>query len=293
MKIAGLQTAGTPGDADANLHELDTAARRARDEGAELLVTTEMFVTGYDIGDAVRDLARRDLLTPARDIARRHGVGLVLGAPEHADGACYNSAFLIAADGTVLGRHRKIHLFGELDRTYFAPGDRLTAPIPYGGLRIALLICYDVEFPEAARAAALAGADLIAVPTAQMRPYEFVADHLLRVRAWENQVYIAYVNHDGDEGSLSYVGRSSVVAPSGAVLAEARHGNQLIFATVDSEEVRKARAANPYLTDRRPELYEAPGPPEHAYAWPAPDAAGPLAGPPASPVPPVTKDRPC
>ncbi|MDJ1132115.1 carbon-nitrogen hydrolase family protein [Streptomyces iconiensis] len=255
MKIAGLQTAGTPGDVDANLHELDAACRQAREQGAELLITTEMFVTGYDIGDTVHELARRDLLTPARDVARRHGIALVLGMPEQAEGTCYNSAFLLAADGTVLGRHRKVHLFSDLDSTRFAAGDRLTAPISYGGLRIALLICYDVEFPETVRAAALAGADLIAVPTAQMQPYEFVADHLLRVRAWENQVYLAYVNHDGDEGSLRYVGRSSIVAPSGDVLDQARHGNRLILATVDPEEVSKARAANPYLTDRRPGLY--------------------------------------
>ncbi|MFG3258734.1 carbon-nitrogen hydrolase family protein [Streptomyces sp. NPDC048172] len=257
MKIAGLQTAGTPGDVEANLHELDAACRRARERGAELLVTTEMFVTGYDIGDAVLALARRDLLTPARALARRHGIGLVLGAPEQAPGGgCYNSAFLIGADGAVLGRHRKTHLFGALDRAYFTPGDRLTPPVRYGDLRIALLICYDVEFPEPVRAAALAGADLVAVPTAQMRPYEFVADHLLRVRAWENQVYLAYVNHDGEEGSLSYVGRSSLVAPSGEVLDQIRHGTGLLYADVDPEVVRKARAANPYLADRRPELYE-------------------------------------
>ncbi|NGO72495.1 carbon-nitrogen hydrolase family protein [Streptomyces boncukensis] len=282
MKIAGLQTAGTPGDVDANLHELEQACRRARGQEAELLVTTEMFVTGYDIGGAVAELARRDLLTPAQDIARRTGVALVLGAPEPAapgaaPGACYNSAFLIAADGTVLGRHRKAHLFGELDRAHFLPGDRLTAPIRYGGLRIALLICYDVEFPEAVRAAALAGADLIAVPTAQMEPYEFIAEHLLRVRAWENQVYLAYVNHDGEEGSLRYVGRSSIVAPSGAVLAQARHGNQLLCATVDPEAVRAARAANPYLADRRPRLYDSAAP------------STPLT----SLVPSGTKDRPC
>ncbi|AXK34987.1 nitrilase [Streptomyces armeniacus] len=260
MKIAGLQTAGTPGDVDANLHELDAACRRARAEGAELLITTELFLTGYDIGDAVRDLARRDLLSPARQIARDHGVAVVLGAPEDDAGACYNSAFFLDDTGTVLGRHRKTHLFGELDRTYFTAGDRLSAPVAYGGLRIAMLICYDAEFPETVRAAALAGADLVAVPTAQMEPYEFVAEHLLRVRAWENQVYVAYINHDGDEGSLRYVGRSSIVSPSAAVLAAAGHGTHLISATVDPRAVREARQANPYLADRRPDLYGPPPP---------------------------------
>ncbi|WP_329529442.1 carbon-nitrogen hydrolase family protein [Streptomyces sp. NBC_01462] len=257
MKIAGLQTAGTPGDVEANLRELDAACSQARAEGADLLVTTELFLTGYDVGDIVHDLARTDLLSPAQWIARRHGIALVLGAPEYDGGAYYNSAFFIDPTGAMLGRHRKTHLFGELDRRYFTPGDRLSPVVDYAGARIAMLICYDVEFPENVRAAAVAGADLIAVPTAQMQPYEFIADHLLKVRAWENQVYIAYINHDGDEGSLRYVGRSSIVSPSADVLDSVKHGNQLIFATVDPGTVRKAREANPYLADLRPDLHAA------------------------------------
>ncbi|AJZ84047.2 carbon-nitrogen hydrolase family protein [Streptomyces sp. AgN23] len=255
MKISGLQTAGTPGDVDANLHELDAACRRARAEGAELLITTELFVTGYDIGDAVRELARTDLLSPAREIAATHGIALVLGAPEYDSGAYYNSAFFIDAAGAILGRHRKNHLFGELDRRYFTPGDLPAPVIDHAGVRIAMLICYDVEFPENVRSAALAGADLVAVPTAQMQPYEFIAEHLLRVRAWENQIYIAYVNHDGDEGSLRYVGRSSIVSPSATVLDSVEHGNRLLFATVEPHTVRQARKANPYLADLRPDLF--------------------------------------
>jgi predicted amidohydrolase len=255
MKISGLQTAGTPGNVDANLRELDSACRQARVEGADLLITTELFVTGYDIGDTVRDLARTDLVSPARRMARSHGIALVYGAPEYDAGAYYNSAYFIDPAGTVLGRHRKTHLFGELDREYFTPGDQPAQVIDYAGVRIAMLICYDVEFPENVRAAALAGADLIAVPTAQMQPYEFVAEHLLRVRAWENQIYIAYVNHDGDEGSLRYVGRSSIVSPSAAVLDSVEHGNRMIFATVDAHTVAEARRSNPYLADLRPDLH--------------------------------------
>lgn len=121
MKIAGLQTAGTPGDVEANLRELDAACSQARAEGADLLVTTELFLTGYDVGDIVHDLARTDLLSPAQWIARRHGIALVLGAPEYDGGAYYNSAFFIDPTGAMLGRHRKTHLFGELDRRYFTP----------------------------------------------------------------------------------------------------------------------------------------------------------------------------
>lgn len=255
MRISGLQTAGTPGDVGANLRELEAACAQARASGSELLITSELFLTGYDIGDSLLELARTDLLPPLQDIARRHGLALVAGLPEYEEGAVYNSAFFISSTGTILGRHRKTHLFGELDRRYFTPGDRLTTLIDFGGIRIALLICYDVEFPENVRAAVLAGADLIAVPTAQMDPYVFVADHLLRVRAWENQVYIAYINHDGAEGSLTYVGRSSITGPSADVLDRVEHGNRLISAVVDPSATARGRKENPYLNDRRPDLY--------------------------------------
>ena len=117
------------------------------------------------------------------------------------------------------------------------------------------MICYDVEFPETVRAAALAGAHLIAVPTAQMEPFAFVAEHLVRVRAWENQVYVAYVDHDGSEDDLTYVGRSSIVAPDATVLDSVEHGSRLIYATIDPNLVDLQQKANPYLGDRRAPLY--------------------------------------
>ena len=106
------------------------------------------------------------------------------------------------------------------------------------------------------RAAALSGAHAVIVPTAQMTPFEFLAEQLVRVRAWENQIYIAYVNHDGAEGDLTYVGRSSIVAPSAQVLDSIVHGTRLLTAVVDTEIVDEARHRNPYLDDRRPDLYD-------------------------------------
>nr|WP_205708424.1 carbon-nitrogen hydrolase family protein [Kineococcus siccus] len=250
-----MQAAGTPGDVEANLAALDAACAEAAAHGADLLVTDEMYVTGYDIGERVHELARQDLLARVQDLARRHGIAVVAGLPELAGGACYNTAALVGPDGALLARHRKAHLFGALDRAVFTAGDDLVTVVDHAGVRIALLICYDVEFPESVRAAATAGAHLVLVPTAQMEPFGWIAEELIRVRAWENQVYVAYVNHDGREGSLEYVGSSSVVAPSGEVLAAAGHGDVLLYATVDPALVGEQQRANPYLADRRPELY--------------------------------------
>ena len=258
LQIAALQTAGTPGDVDKNLVELREAARSAASDGSELLITPELFLTGYDIGPLVHDLARLDLTRAAAEIAREEKIALIVGLPLFEDERHYNVAVFIDESGRVESTYRKTHLFSELDRTYFSAGDDLVSIVDFHGVRIATLICYDVEFPEAVRAAALAGAHLIAVPTAQMVPFEFIAEQVVRARAWENQLYVAYVNHDGHERTLSYVGRSRIIDPFARVLDSIEHGTRILTATVDTDLVDDARTANPYLYDRRSDLYGTP-----------------------------------
>jgi predicted amidohydrolase len=92
-----------------------------------------------------------------------------------------------------------------------------------------------------------------------MEPFAFVAETLIPVRAWENQVYVAYVNRSGEEGDLRYVGRSSIAAPSGAVLdaLPPTTSTGLVLAAVDTTLVEQGQRDNPYLGDLRPELYQA------------------------------------
>ena len=258
LTIAGLQHPGHPGDVEANLSVVADAAREARARGADLLVTPEMFVTGYNIGDRVAELAARPLVAEVARVAADAGLAIVAGLPELLeDGTVANTALLVDETGTELARYRKTHLFSDLDRALFAPGPGFVAPVTYRGVRLSLLICYDVEFPETVRAAVRAGADVVVVPTAQMEPYAFVAEHLIRVRAWESQVYVAYVNRSGAEGDLRYVGRSSIAAPTGDVLdaLPAAQETGLVLATVDTDVVAQGRRDNPYLDDLRPALY--------------------------------------
>jgi len=251
LVVAGLQAAGVPGGVEANRAQLRAAAVEAAGAGAGLLITPELFLTGYDIGDQVRELARLDLTGMVAQIAREAGVAILAGIPEPAGDLLYNTAILVGEHGEVLLRYRKTHLFGELDRRYFTAGDDVVAMVELRGVQVAVLICYDVEFPETVRAAAERGAHLVAVPTAQMTPFEFVAEHLVRARAWENQVYLAYINHDGRERTLEYVGRSSIVAPAGDVLAGAGRGDQLLLATIDTD-VGPAGPSTEPIPDRSP-----------------------------------------
>lgn len=258
LTIAGLQHPGHPGDVPRNLRVLADAAAEARGRGADLLVTPEMFLTGYNIGGRVAELADQPLPAEVSRIASETGIAIVAGLPERLPGGgVANTAVFIDERGDELARYRKTHLFAELDRQLFVAGDSLAKPVTYRGVSVGLLICYDVEFPETVRAAAQAGADVVIVPTAQMEPFAFLAERLIPIRAWESQIYVVYVNHSGSEGDLTYVGRSSIAAPSGEVLDALEPGVSagLVIATVDPAVVARARLANPYLDDLRPDLY--------------------------------------
>ena len=225
---------------------------------ADLVVTAEMSTTGYHIGARTHELAEpADGPTAARMSAwaRRTGTALAYGYPETDGEHVYNSVQLIDATGNRLANYRKTHLFGELDKAWFTPGDEPVVQADLGGLRIGLLICYDVEFPELVRAHALAGTELLVVPTALMSPYELVADTLVPARAYESQLFVAYANRCDTKQELTYCGRSCVVAPTGEVLARAGAGPEVVTADVTRDALAASRLENTHLADRRPELY--------------------------------------
>ncbi|GAX55154.1 MULTISPECIES: carbon-nitrogen hydrolase family protein [Streptomyces] len=258
MRTALLQSSGRPGSVVENLKVLDEAAGRAAAAGAGLVAAPEMFLTGYAIGDDIARLAEPadgDSADAIAEIATRHGVAVVYGYPEREGETVYNSAQLISADGTRLANYRKTHLFGCFERDHFTPGEQPVVQAELNGLRVGLMICYDVEFPENVRAHALAGTDLLVVPTAQMHPFQFVAESVVPVRAFENQMYVAYVNRVGPEGEFEFVGLSTLAGPDGIARTRAGRGEELVLADADPDFLAASREANPYLKDRRPGLY--------------------------------------
>ncbi|MGW7460762.1 carbon-nitrogen hydrolase family protein [Streptomyces sp. NPDC054797] len=271
LRTALLQSSGVLGDTAENLKVLDEAAARAAQSGAKLLVTSEMFLTGYalDLQDipGLAEPADGPSAVAIGEIARRHGVAVLYGYPERAGtadeagtvgetgDAVFNAAQLIGPDGVRLANYRKTHLFGCFEQDAFTPGDTPVVQAELDGLRIGIMICYDVEFPENVRAHALAGTDLLLVPTAQMHPFQFVAEQLVPVRAFENQMYIAYVNRTGPEGEFEFIGLSCLASPDGVTRTRAGRGEELVFGEADPELLSASRETNPYLRDRRPGLY--------------------------------------
>ncbi|MFF0553241.1 carbon-nitrogen hydrolase family protein [Streptomyces sp. NPDC004311] len=259
LRTALLQSSGRLGDVAENLKALDEAAERAAQGGAGLLVTSEMFLTGYALDlDAVPGYAEPrdgDSARAIADIARRHGLAVLYGYPERDGETVYNSAQLIGRDGSSLANYRKTHLFGCFEQDAFTPGDTPVVQAELDSIRIGIMICYDVEFPENVRSHALAGTDLLLVPTAQMHPFQFVAEHVVPVRAFENQMYVAYVNRTGPEGEFEFVGLSCLASPDGTTRTRAGRGEEMVFGEVDPALLGASRENNPYLRDRRPGLY--------------------------------------
>jgi predicted amidohydrolase len=259
MKLAVCQHPGCEGRKAESLDGMERMAEAAAGRGALLVVFPEMFLTGYNIGEAAHDLAEPmggPSAARAAAIARQAGISILYGYPERDGKSVFNSALLVDRRGNRLANYRKTHLYGNMEKQLFQPGDGLVMA-ELDGLKVGILICYDVEFPEAVRALALAGAELIAVPTALIRPYDIVAHTLVPARAFENQVYVAYAGLCGSEGGLGYCGLSCIVGPDGKDLARAGVGAELIFAEIDPAAIPKGREANPYLADRRPDLYAA------------------------------------
>lgn len=259
MRIACLQGPEHADTPQGNLAVLAEAAQNARAAGAALLIAPELFLTGYAIGAAEVARLAEPLGGPAlrevAAIAAATGIAIILGYPERAVDGIFNAATAFDAQGRQIGHYRKTHLYGPIDRAQFSPGAAASGLFELGGFRIGLLICYDVEFPENVRHLALLGADLVVVPTALMQPYDIVAETIAPARAYENQIYLAYVNRCGVEGDLDYCGLSCVVGPDGRDLARAGRGKALLLADLDLASLHASRAQMPYLQDRRPGLY--------------------------------------
>ncbi len=262
LTLALWQTAYTPAEAGTAeaLRQLDAAASQARAEGADLLLCTEMGLTGYAIGPervaALAEPADGALAQAVGAIARRHGIAIVYGYPERhpQGGQPFNATQAIDADGRRIGHCRKTHLFGDMDRAQFSPGDAAAQVFTWRGWRLGLLICYDVEFPEAVRGLALQGADAVLVPTANMVGFDEVPTLLVPARACENRLILAYANACGSEGDTRYGGLSTVADAQGAVLAQASRSTGLLLARLERSALLTARQ-HAYLRARRPDLY--------------------------------------
>lgn len=242
---AGCPAADRPAALDARLAAID--GRKP-----DLVVCPELFSTGYAADpDAIRAAAEAvdgGYVAEMGALARRHGTALHFGFAERDGARLFNASVTVDASGAVIGRYRKRVLPPGYEAEVFTPGDG-GPPIEIAGVRIQPLICYEVEFPECVRAAALGGADLVLVPTALRSMWRFVAEKMIPVRAFENRVFLVYANYAGTDGVFDYLGGSRIEAPDGETLAAGGADAGVVRARLETARIDAALEAIPYFRD--------------------------------------------
>jgi len=253
-------------DKPANLRKAEQMIEQAVAQGANLVILPEVFHAPYETAKFINYAEAfpgpsTEMLSRA---AARHNICLVGGSIIEADnqGRLYNTSYTFAPSGELLGRHRKVHLFDVQGAVNFqesavlSPGNKLTL-IDYQGLRFAVMICYDIRFPEWSRAAVLEGAKLLVVPGAfNMSSGPSFWELMMRTRAIDNQVYVAAASPARNlSASYHAWGHSMIVNPWGTILAEADSSEAVITAVYDPDYLEKVRQEMPLLQHRRRDLY--------------------------------------
>jgi predicted amidohydrolase len=252
MRIAAVQHDIVWEDRDANFARLAPWVARAVGAGAELVLLTETFSTGFSMTPGIGEPEGGPSAQFLQAQAAEHGVWVGGTCPEiAADGELpYNSFVLAGPDGTT-HRYRKLHPFthaGEHER--FRAGEK-PASIEIGGLRITPFICYDLRFANVFWDAA-PHTDVYLVPANWPSPRRHHWQTLLQARAIENQAYVVGCNRVGRDGNgAEHVGDSRIVSPMGELLATAAGVETIVLADVDAAEVAATRERFAFLPDRR------------------------------------------
>jgi predicted amidohydrolase len=258
IRVAVAQMDCKMGEVRANLETIEKLARSASKQNPDIICFPELATTGYSLS---RKWTKYAEPVPGRStdelcrIASELGSYLICGVDEmdSSSGKIHDSAVLISPQGKLRGTYRKVHLWDK-ERKFFVHGDNFpTFQTKFGIIGIG--ICYDIEFPEAARALAMNGAKLLFFPSAEMSPMENLIDTYAKSRAAENCCFVAFSNRNGTEYKTHFFGRSQIVSPECKVLAKTAANSPVATSEVDLSLLESVRPKLPYLSQLVPEAY--------------------------------------
>jgi agmatine deiminase len=271
----GLVQSKVSGNTDENLSRTLALSREAAYQGARIICLQELFRTPYFPRHESRDAACYAETIPGEttkefaEFARSYKVSVIIPIYEKGnDGRFYNSAAVIDDTGSILTSYRKVHIPHDplfYEKNYFSPGNNYQV-VTCGPVNIAVLICYDQWFPEAARAVTLMGAEIIFYPTAigwikgMEEPVEGdwrdAWETVQRGHAIANGVHVAVANRTGTEGDLTFWGSSFVTDSFGNILARAgSNHDEVLIADISLDMNEMVREGWGFLRNRRPDTY--------------------------------------
>jgi agmatine deiminase len=271
--IIGLIQIAVGNDPDAMLKKAQDKVEQAAKAGANIVCLPELFKTRYFPQHIGVDASEFAETIPGRstqifsDIARAHQIVIIVPLLEKTpEGKIFNSAVVIDSDGTVSAPYHKVHIPqdpGFFEKGYFYPGEGYRIfDTRYG--RIAVLICFDQWFPEAARCVALDGAEIIFYPTAIGHPggdepaegnWQEAWELIQRSHAVANSIHIAAVNRTGQEGKCRFFGGSFVCDAFGKIMAKAGDGEENVIVSLDLSMNKTVQESWGFFRNRRPETY--------------------------------------
>jgi beta-ureidopropionase len=242
--------------------------------GVQILCMQEVFTTPYFCAeqntrwyDAVEKIPDGPTVTIMRQAAARHNMVLIVPIyEEEITGVYYNTAAVIDADGSYLGKYRKNHIPhcdpGFWEKFYFKPGNLGYPAFNTAFARIGVYICYDRHFPEGARALGLAGAEIVFNPSATVAGLsEYLWELEQPAHAVANGYFIGAINRVGREEPWNigeFYGKSYFCNPKGQIIAQAsRDRDELVVADLNLDQIREVRNVWQFFRDRRPETYGA------------------------------------
>lgn len=276
VTVAATQMASGP-DRETNIANAERLIREAAKQGANIILIQELFESPYFCKDHLAkhfELALPIAVNPAvrrlSKVAAELSVALPLSVFERAENAYFNTLVMVDADGRTLGIYRKSHIPespGYHEKFYFSPGDTGFRVWPTRHGRLGVAVCWDQWFPEAARAMALQGADILLYPTAiGSEPQDPSLDsrwhwqRTMQGHAAANVMPLVASNRIGRERGekveLTFYGHSFIADHTGEIVAQADdHSEQILTATFDLDAIRRYRHAWGVFRDRRPDLY--------------------------------------
>ncbi|HLF17028.1 MAG TPA: carbon-nitrogen hydrolase [Candidatus Thermoplasmatota archaeon] len=273
VKVALVQTRADA-DATSNLERTLKLIDQAAKKGAEVVCLQELFLGPYfPQRDDQEEFDRAEAVPgPTTKVleakAKQHKMVILASLFEkRAKGLYHNTLAVIDADGTYLGKYRKMHIPEDprfYEKFYFAPGDLGFKAWKTKKGHLGTLVCWDQWYPEAARLTALQGADVLLYPTAigtwhgemELKEEQLRAWHAVqRGHAVANGCYVVAVNRVGTEGELDFWGHSFVFGPGGETVYEAGEGEEVAVVELDLGRIETIRRGWPFLRDRRVDAY--------------------------------------
>ena len=274
----GLVQMGCSSDARENLNKAILGIREAAAKGANIVCLQELFTSLYfcDVEDYENFKLAEAIPGATTDelsvVAKETGVVIIASLFEkRAQGLYHNTTAVIDADGTYLGKYRKMHIPDDpayFEKFYFTPGDLGYKIFETKFAKIGVLICWDQWYPEAARLTSLMGAEILFYPTAiGWATSQDEATNTEQYNAWQtiqrshaiaNGVHVVSVNRVGleQDGAMKFWGGSFVSNPFGTLLSKASHDNEEVVVTeIDLDKTDSYRTHWPFLRDRRIDSY--------------------------------------